>query len=69
MRNKLDKMNIVIFIAIIKDISSGIINIISNNVDLIDGDLNAEYIRFDMGLSEFNLRAKNDYNKYNHFCW
>ncbi len=43
-------MNIVIFIAIIKDISSGIINIISNNVDLIDGDLNAEYIRFDMGV-------------------
>ncbi|HFK2133956.1 TPA: filamentous hemagglutinin N-terminal domain-containing protein [Proteus mirabilis] len=47
-----------------KDISSGMINIISNNVDLIDGDLNAEYIRFDMGLSEFNLGSGNNYNRY-----
>ncbi|EMR3754602.1 TPA: filamentous hemagglutinin N-terminal domain-containing protein [Proteus mirabilis] len=67
MRNKLDKNEHSHINRNYKDISSGMINIISNNVDLIQGDLNAEYIRFDMGLSEFNLGAKNDYNKYSHF--
>ncbi|HEK1123824.1 TPA: filamentous hemagglutinin N-terminal domain-containing protein [Proteus mirabilis] len=67
MRNKLDKNEYSHIHRNYKDISSGIINIISNNVDLIQGDLNAEYIRFDMGLSEFNLGAKNDYNKQSHF--
>ncbi|MEZ2707937.1 two-partner secretion domain-containing protein [Proteus mirabilis] len=67
MRNKLDKNEHMHIHRNYKDISSGIINIISNDIDLIKGDLNAEYIRFDMGLSEFNLGAKNDYNKYSHF--
>lgn len=67
MRNKLDKNEHSHIHRNYNDISSGIINIISNNVDLIQGDLNAEYIRFDMGLSEFNLGAKNDYNKQSHF--
>ncbi|TFT78115.1 filamentous hemagglutinin N-terminal domain-containing protein, partial [Proteus mirabilis] len=67
MRNKLDKNEHMHIHRNYKDISSGIINIISNDIDLIKGDLNAEYIRFDMGLSEFNLGAKNDYNKQSHF--
>ncbi|MFS3825853.1 filamentous hemagglutinin N-terminal domain-containing protein [Proteus mirabilis] len=67
MRNKLDKNEHSHIHRNYKDISSGMINIISNNVELIKGDLNAEYIRFDMGLSEFNLGAKNDYNKYSYF--
>ncbi|MBI6485442.1 filamentous hemagglutinin N-terminal domain-containing protein [Proteus mirabilis] len=67
MRNKLDKNEHSHINRNYKDISSGMINIISNDVDLIQGDLNAEYIRFDMGLSEFNLGAKNDYNKQSHF--
>ncbi len=67
MRNKLDKNEHSHINRNYKDISSGMINIISNNVELIKGDLNAEYIRFDMGLSEFNLGAKNDYNKYSYF--
>ncbi|MCW9695822.1 filamentous hemagglutinin N-terminal domain-containing protein [Proteus mirabilis] len=67
MRNKLDKNENSHIHRNYKDISSGMINIISNDVDLIQGDLNAEYIRFDMGLSEFNLGAKNDYNKQSHF--
>ncbi|HBC6053300.1 two-partner secretion domain-containing protein [Proteus mirabilis] len=67
MRNKLDKNEHSHINRNYKDISSGMINIISNDVDLIDGDLNAEYIRFDMGLSEYNLGAKNDYNKQSHF--
>ncbi|WP_322091161.1 hypothetical protein [Proteus mirabilis] len=67
MRNKLDKSEHSHINRNYKDISSGIINIISNDIDLIKGDLNAEYIRFDMGLSEFNLGAKNDYNKQSHF--
>lgn len=67
MRNKLDKNEHSHINRNYKDISSGMINIISNNVDLIDGNLNSEYIRFDMGLSEYNLGAKNDYNKQSHF--
>lgn len=67
MTNKLDKNEHMHINRNYKDISSGIINIISNNGDLIQGDLNAEHIRFDMGLSEFNLGAKNDYNKQSHF--
>lgn len=63
MRNKLDKSEHSHINRNYKDISSGIINIISNDIDLIKGDLNAEYIRFDMGLSEFNLGAKNDYDR------
>ncbi|HGN1279793.1 TPA: filamentous hemagglutinin N-terminal domain-containing protein [Proteus mirabilis] len=62
MTNKLDKNEHSHINRNYNDISSGMINIISNNVDLIQGDLNAEYIRFDMGLSEFNLGAKNDYD-------
>ncbi|HDT0721699.1 TPA: filamentous hemagglutinin N-terminal domain-containing protein [Proteus mirabilis] len=46
-----------------KDISSRKINIISNNVLLYKGDFNAKYIRFDLGLSKFNLNGKNNYNK------
>ncbi len=46
-----------------KDISSRTINIISNNVSLEEGDFNAEYIRFDLGLTRFNLKDKNKYNK------
>ncbi|AWR58052.1 TPA: filamentous hemagglutinin N-terminal domain-containing protein [Proteus mirabilis] len=67
MRNKLDKNEHSHINRNYKDISSGMINIISNDVDLIQGDLNAEYIRFDMGLSEYNLGAKNDYNKQSRF--
>ena len=67
MRNKLDKNEHIHINRNYKDISSGMINIISNDVDLIQGDLNAEYIRFDMGLSEYNLGAKNDYNKQSRF--
>ncbi|HEK0655085.1 MAG: filamentous hemagglutinin N-terminal domain-containing protein [Proteus mirabilis] len=46
-----------------KDISSRTINIISNHVLLANGDFNAEYIRFDLGLTKFNLKDKNIYNK------
>ncbi|HGN0210813.1 TPA: filamentous hemagglutinin N-terminal domain-containing protein [Proteus mirabilis] len=46
-----------------KDISSRTINIISNNISLEEGDFNAEYIRFDLGLTRFNLKDKNKYNK------
>ncbi|HEJ9415034.1 TPA: filamentous hemagglutinin N-terminal domain-containing protein [Proteus mirabilis] len=46
-----------------KDISSSKINIISNSISLDEGDFNAEYIRFDLGLSKFNLKGKNNYNK------
>ncbi|HEK0622326.1 TPA: filamentous hemagglutinin N-terminal domain-containing protein [Proteus mirabilis] len=46
-----------------KNISSRKINIISNHVLLANGDFNAEYIRFDLGLTKFNLKDKNIYNK------
>lgn len=50
-----------------KDISSEKINIISNRVILNEGDLNAKYIHFDIGLSEFTIGAKNNYNTIGNF--
>ncbi|WP_109400755.1 filamentous hemagglutinin N-terminal domain-containing protein [Proteus sp. TJ1640] len=45
-----------------KDIAPVYINIISNNIWLDEGDFNAKYIRFDIGLDKFNLNYSNDYN-------
>lgn len=43
------------------DITTGhSINIISNNIDIEKGDLNAKYIRFDMGLNYFKIGSKNN---------
>ncbi|WP_368879154.1 two-partner secretion domain-containing protein [Proteus mirabilis] len=62
MQNKLDKNEHMHIHRNYKDISPGKINIISNKVFLDGGDLNSEYIRFDIGLSEFTLGAENNYN-------
>ncbi|EOG1982699.1 filamentous hemagglutinin N-terminal domain-containing protein [Proteus mirabilis] len=61
--NKLPRDRFMNHNRVYKDISSGKINIISNNVSLEQGDFNAEYIRFDLGLKKFNLKDKNKYNK------
>lgn len=47
---------------IYKDISPEYINIISNDVQLNEGELNAKYIRFDIGLEKYIIDHSNKYN-------